>query len=114
MSVPHPFEYVHRELGEKTIAIGGYCVLTDEVRLQVKGREVFYLFGHAVFDTTCCGAGGVSYALVQGFVEKWKNRIGTTGHYISLIVPIWDLTLQKEIKQTIEAEKIVQQVNFVR
>ncbi|MDP7111772.1 MAG: hypothetical protein QGH45_07405 [Myxococcota bacterium] len=57
--------YVHEPLDTEVTAVAGHYVLTREERLEVGGRELLYVLGHAIFDTSCCGMGGCGYALVQ-------------------------------------------------
>ena len=79
------FEYVHRDLGQTVTAIGGHYHFDREAQLAFRGRPVLYLSGYALYDSTCCGAGGCGYALVQGFVEKWKYRNDSEGFPISRV-----------------------------
>ncbi len=105
-------EYVHQSLNEIITAIGGYYILTKEVRQPFQEHELLYLCGYAVYDTTCCGDGGCNYAIVVGFVREWKVKRNSQGLDISLIEPICDLTLQGEIRQLVQKSEIISQVNF--
>jgi hypothetical protein len=105
-------EYIHRELGETITAIGGHYALTREERLAYKGREVLYLVGYALMDTTCCGAAGCGYAQVQGFVEKWRYNIAPDGSAMTRIVLIQDEPEQAQIARLIQEKELVQQVIF--
>jgi hypothetical protein len=106
-------DYVHRELNQEVTAIGGHYILTNEVRLPFRGREVLYLTGWALFDTTCCGAGGCGYALVQGFIKGWKGRKSKDGFPVSQVEPVLDPSFQKQIRRFIEMKEMVQQVKFL-
>lgn len=106
------FNYSHRELDQEITAIGGHYVFTKEDKVSFKGRQVFYLSGYALLDSTCCGAGGCSYALVQGFVEKWRYTTDTDGYAVSRIEAISDLSVQKEIRLRIQENERVWQVGF--
>lgn len=106
-------EYVHRELDEEVAAIGGRYTLTTEARLLLGGREVLYLLGWAAFDTTCCGAGGCSYALVPGFIVEWKTRRSIEGREVSLVEPVLDSGSQAAVRHVIEEKETVQQVIFL-
>ena len=66
-------DHVHLPLDEEVTAIGGSYRLVKEERLSIDGREVLYIVGHGVFDTTCCGAGGCAYAIVPGYIIDWKT-----------------------------------------
>jgi len=105
-------EHVHQELNCEITAIGGHYVLLKEDRLPFCGREVLYLVGHAAFDTTCCGEGGCAYALVPGYVVRWKYRTNPQGLAVSQIEPIGDEAQRKEIRRLVERRETIHQVNF--
>ncbi len=105
-------EYIHHELNREVTAIGGHYVLTKEVRLPFEGREILYVVGYAVVDNSCCGVGGLAYALVPGFIQDWKSTTNNEGLAISLVEPIDNQTAQREIRQLIERNEIVHQVRF--
>jgi hypothetical protein len=104
--------YVHQELNQEITAIGGHYALTKEVRLPFRGREVLYLVGCAVVDTSCCGAGGCAYALVPGFILEWKSQTDGDGLAVSRVEPIRDEAIQREIGRLIEKAEPVHQVTF--
>ncbi len=104
--------YVHRELNQEIVAIGGHYQLVKEARLPFRGREVLYLVGHAAFETTCCGVGGCAYGLVPGFVVTWQGRVDEDGCAVSLVEPIRDQAIQEEVRRLIENKEIVHQVVF--
>ncbi len=106
-------EYVHKDLDETVMAIGGHYRFTDEVRLPVEGGEVLYLKGYALFDATCCGAGGCAYALVYGMVEQWKGTTDKQGFHVSRIRPVADEMRRREITRRIREKEMLQQVQFV-
>jgi len=112
MESPFAEPYVHQELNREVTAIGGYYVLNAEVRIPFQGREVFYLTGYAHFDTSCCGAGGCSYARVIGFIIAWKTRKDKDGHVISIVEPVCDPVSRRKIRGLIKHNGIVQQVQF--
>jgi hypothetical protein len=106
------FEYVHRDLGPTVTAIGGHYHFDREVQIAFRGRPVLYLSGYALYDSTCCGVGGCGYALVQGFVEKWKYRNDPEGFPISRVEEIDGPDAQAEIGRLLQAKAQVQQVVF--
>ncbi len=106
-------EYIHQELNQEVRAIGGYYTLVKEVRVPFEGREVLYLVGHAAFDATCCGSGGCAYALVPGFVLRWKGRHDRDGLPISEIEAIRDRDAQQRLQRLIHKQEMVQQVRFL-
>ena len=105
-------EYAHTELNQEITAIGGHYALVKEVRLPFRGREVLYLVGYGVFDTTCCGVGGSAYALVPGFILDWKYETNEDGLAVSQVEPIRAQVVQKEVRRLIKEKEIVQQVRF--
>ena len=105
-------EFVHQELNQEVIALSGHYVLVKEARLLFRGRQILYLVGHATFDRACCGAGGCAYALVPGFIVDWKARINHDGLAVSLVEPVHDEAVQREIRQLIERRETVHQIQF--
>ena len=53
------FEYVHRELDREVTAIGGHYRFDREAQIAFRGQQVLYLCGYALYDTSCCGLGGM-------------------------------------------------------
>ena len=104
--------YIHRELNHEVTAIGGHYVMTKEVRLLFEGREILYLAGYAVVDNSCCGVGGMAFALVPGFIVAWKNKTNDEGLTVSLVEPIDDPTAQADIRRLIQGKEVVRQVRF--
>jgi hypothetical protein len=107
-----PAEYIHEELNREIHAIGGYYRFTHEIRAPFEAKEILYLKGYALWDNTCCGAGGCSYVLVQGFVEQWKVRTNTRGIPVTRVNKIRDSVFQQRIRSFILKRETVQQVQF--
>jgi hypothetical protein len=105
-------EFLHLPLNEEVTAIGGSYELVKEARLSFGEREVLYLVGHALFDTTCCGAGGCAYALVPGFVVRWKHGTSGDGLAVSQVEAVRDQAVQREVERIIRQQEPVHQVNF--
>ncbi len=105
-------DFVHYDMNEEIRAIGGGYTLIKEERLPMGGREVLFVIGHAVFDTSCCGTGGCGYAIVPGFIEEWKHKKNASGRFVSRVKPIKDAELQKEIRLIIKQKEMVQEVRF--
>lgn len=105
-------EYIHQRLNQEITAVSGHYVLIKEVRLPLQGREVLYVVGYAVIDTSCCGIGGCAYALVPGFILDWRYRKNKDGLAVSQVEPIHDEAIQKEVRWLIEKKETVQQVSF--
>ncbi len=105
--------FVHPKLNDVVTAIGGKYVLVREDRIRFQDEDLLVIVGVAVFDSTCCGAGGCYYALVPGFVRKWKYRTDDEGNSISLIAPVPDGFLREKIASLILEKESVYQVDFL-
>ncbi|MFH2131457.1 MAG: hypothetical protein ABIK68_13865 [bacterium] len=105
--------YTHYPLNEENNAISGHYVVTDEIRLPFQNREILYLTGYSVVDTSCCGTGGCGYALVQGFIRNWKFRQGPEGFAETEIEPIREESVKKELRGLIDQQQTVTQINFM-
>jgi len=106
-------KFVHDQLDREVNAIGGWYTLTRELQLPFQDKSVFYLTGHAHFDSTCCGAGGCCYAVVQGYVVKWKGEKNDHGVDVSHIEPISDPAARTEIQRLIMQDTVINQVVFI-
>ena len=104
-------EYIH-ELNEEIRSISGGYELVKEGILEMQGKEVLYVVGNAVIDSSCCGVGGCRYALVPGYVRKFKTRQNEQGLWISEVDPIVDRETRQEITQLLKEKEIVQQVQL--
>ena len=105
-------EYTHEELDREVESVSGHYLLEKEVRMMFGGREILCILGHGVFDTSCCGAGGCRYALVPGYLLKWKTASDEAGRKISEVEPVNEDAVRREIEKLIKAKESVQQVNF--
>jgi len=113
MVSPEIADYIHRPLDTEVNAIGGRYVFTDEFRMPFSGRELYYLVGHALFDSTCCGFGGCRYALVQGFIREWKKKTNSEGQFITTVERVMDKKEQKEIEELNNGSIVVNQIKFM-
>ena len=105
-------DFIHPELGQEITAIGGHYVFNNEQRLSFNDCDVLYLVGYAVVDTSCCGLGGCAYAMVPGYVRKWKYKKNEINEPVSEIEPVRDADDQAAISQLIQKKENVQQVTF--
>ena len=107
-------KYIHPNLHEEVQANGGHYVLTDEFRLALDGeRQILITKGHGVMDSSCCGFGGCSYVLVQGYIVEWKTNQDPRGQWISKVESIRDPNIKKQIEKELKRDPTIQQVNFL-
>jgi uncharacterized Fe-S cluster-containing radical SAM superfamily protein len=107
-----PIDFIHPVLNKAIRTISGRYILSQEKRMFYKGREVLYFIGCAVVDTSCCGPGGCSYALVPGHVKQWKYRLTPDNLPVTQVEPIWNKDVQKALRRLIKEKEPVQQVDF--
>lgn len=110
---PDTIAFAHPLLDTEVTAIGGRYVLTHEKRLALQGKEILYYLGAALFDSTCCGAGGCAYAYVPGAIVQEGVDTSPDGMPISIILPIKDPMEREEIKIAIIERETIAQVNFL-
>ena len=106
-------QYTHLKLNEDyPSGIAGYYTPEKEERLQYNGREVLYVTGRAVIESSCCGTGNWVYALVPGFIINWQNETSERGLPVSEVEPILDEEIRKNIRKTIQANEGAYPVGF--
>ncbi|MBI5118649.1 hypothetical protein HZA56_19440 [Candidatus Poribacteria bacterium] len=104
--------YTHIQLNEEVQAIGGHYSLEKEVRLPYNGREVLYIVGTGIIDSSCCGMGGCHYAVVPGYILKWKSGVNPDKLPVTEVEPIRDEKSRREITELIKKTELVQVVDF--
>ncbi len=104
--------FIHYPLNQEITAIGGHYLFIKEVRLPYQGREVLYRVAFATIDRSCCGVGGLGYALVPGFISGWHTARTRDGLPISHVEPITARGVRQKIEILIKRREMVQQVNF--
>lgn len=104
-------EYTHQELGKDFGGIAGYYTPLKEVRLTYQGREILYIVGHAVIESSCCGTGNWNYVLVPGHIIQWQERKNDAGLPISTVKPV-EAKAQKDLTQIIEARENTNCISF--
>ena len=107
-----PIDFTHPVLNKAVRTISGHYILSQEKRLSYNGRQVLYLIGCAVVDASCCGPGGCTYALVPGYVKRWKYKQTSDDLSVTQVNPIKDIDVQKALRRLIMEKEPVQQVNF--
>ncbi len=110
---PEVSTYTHEPLDEEVTSIAGHYELKREVRLAHRGGEVLYVLGHALFDTSCCGAGGCGYAIVPGVLLGWHSGEDERGRPQSEVRPVTDPEAQAEIRDVILRREGSIQVRFL-
>ena len=105
-------EYTHLPLGEEVRGLSGFYVPCKEERLKYNGKEVLYVMGTSTLDSACCGGGTCGYALVPGFVAKWKSKKNKEGLPVSEVEPIEDEAARREIGKTISDTESIRNIDF--
>jgi hypothetical protein len=105
-------EYTHSELNQEVYTISGYYIPQKEVKLKYNNREVLYVVGLGVIDSSCCGVGGCSYALVPGYVVNWRNKTNGDSLPISDVEMIRDEETRQDITRIIKANENITQIDF--
>lgn len=99
-------------LQEEIFSIAGRYELEKEGKIELHGREVLYVVGQALIDTSCCGYGGCCYAVVPGFILSWKTGTNQRGLPTSVVDPIEDERTRVKISEMIKNSEQVSQVQF--
>lgn len=105
-------KYTHLDLDKDVITIAGYYTPQKEDRLKYDNREVLYVIGQAIIESSCCGAAQWIYALVPGYIVKWKKETSADGLAVSEVEPIQDSQTRQSISQLIKEKEGVPQVEF--
>ncbi len=105
--------YTHLELGKDVeIGIAGYYTPQQEARLKYNGKEVLYVIGRAVVESSCCGSGSWLYAIVPGYIVNWQNQRNEADLLVSEVEPIRDDEAQKKIRRIIETSEDASPIGF--
>ena len=106
-------KYTHLELDKEVeVGIAGYYTPQKEVRLKDNGREVLYVIGKAVVESSCCGTGSWIYAIVPGYIINWQNTKNEAGLPVSEIEPILDAEARDKIRQIIQTNEAAALIRF--
>lgn len=106
-------QYTHLELNKDyPSGIAGYYTPEKEVRLKHNGREVLYVTGKAVIESSCCGSGSWVYAIVPGYIINWQNNTNERGLPVSEVEPISDGKVQENIRKIIQTDEAASPVGF--
>ena len=105
-------DYTHLALNDEVECIGGFYCPEKEVKLECDGREVLYVIGQAVIESSCCGGGSWRYAIVPGFILEWQDRVNEAGLPVSELESISDEAVRKDIRKTIQESENIYAVEF--
>ena len=112
-SVTTHTKYTHLELGQDIdISIAGYYTPQKELQLEYNGREVLCVIGQAVIESSCCGPGSWTYALVPGYIISWQKMKNETGQPVSEVELIADEALREDIRQIIKTTEDTSLIEF--
>lgn len=105
-------QYTHLPLGQEINSISGYYVTETEKRVSFGVREVLVATGHMRIDNSCCGVTGCGFAVVPGYILRWKESTNDNGEPVSEVEPVRDAEQRDTLRNLILKAEMVQQVNF--
>ncbi|MDP2920619.1 MAG: hypothetical protein Q8O43_10445 [Dehalococcoidia bacterium] len=110
-------KYAHLPLNRDVEAFAGYYTPEKEVRMVYKGRELFYVTGHVVVETTCgadntCNTANYWYATVPGYIIRWQAETNKEGLPVTEVEIITDTTTQSAIREIILKSEAISRVDF--
>jgi hypothetical protein len=105
-------EYTHLELNRDFFSIAGYYTPLKEIRLKYDSREVLYVVGRAVIESSCCGTGSYGYVLVPGYIINWQNEKSEKGLPVSEVEPVSDEVSKDSIRGIIEEAEHISRIEF--
>jgi hypothetical protein len=106
--------YTHLELGKDVVfGIAGFYTPQQEVRLEYNGREVLYIIGQVVLESSCCSIStDWTYTLVPGYIVNWQNTKNEDGLPVSEVEPVRDNKERAGIRQAIQARENTTLIDF--
>jgi hypothetical protein len=110
-------KYAHLPLNKDVEAFAGYYTPEKEVRMVYKGRELLYVTGHVVVETTCgighnCTSANYWYATVPGYIVAWQTEKSKEGLPVTEVEIITDAAAQNAIRDIILKDEAVARVDF--
>ena len=105
-------KYTHLELNEDVECMAGYYTPLKEIRLKYDGREVLYVVGQAVIESSCCGIGSFTYVLVPGYVVRWQKEKNENGLPVTEVEPVSDKVSQENLRRIIKEAEHILQIEF--
>ncbi len=104
--------YTHLELNKDIEALAGYYTPLKEVKMQYNDRELLYVVGQVVVDSSCCGFSNTGYVIVPGFIINWKSQHNQNGLPVSEVEPVLDKAEQIKIRKVIKDSEYIPQIEF--
>jgi hypothetical protein len=104
--------YVHLPEGSDDHSGHGMKAHWWERTVVHRERDVLYLLTDAVVDTVCCGDRVFHYATVLGYVKAWQSEKDEHGLPVSLVEPVVDSAMQREIEALLKQDDSELQVSF--
>lgn len=95
-------KYVHQPLDTEIRSIGGYYKVMEEGHLDFEGRKVLYVLKGAHVDNSCCGAGGLGFVSVPGYLVRWKSSTSEDGLPVSEVERVRSSADRKKLKALIK------------
>ena len=105
-------KYTHTKLEEDVICPAGYYTPLKEARLKYNNREILYMVGHAVLESSCCGSARGTYVTVPGYIVNWQSMTNEAGLPVSEVEPISDEATRENIRRIIKEAESISQINF--
>ena len=105
-------KYTHLELNKEISCVAGFYTPQKEERLKNNKREVVYVIGRAVIESSCCGVGNCGYALVPGYIVSWQNEKNDAGLPVSEVEPVSDEASRDSIRKIIKEAENISQIEF--
>ena len=92
--------------------MAGYYTPLKEIRLKYDGREVLYVVGQAVIESSCCGIGSFTYVLVPGYIVRWQKEKNKNGLPVTEVEPVSDKVSQENLRRIIKEAEHILQIEF--
>lgn len=105
-------EYTHIEPGTYVEAPSGYYTPTEEGRLSLRGRDVFYVVGETHVEASCCGVGCFRYIQVPGYVKAWKARKNENDLPVSEVESVSEEDARAEIRAILQQKYSCAMIEF--
>jgi hypothetical protein len=109
--------YTHLPIGKDVEAFAGYYTPEKEVRLNFNKREVLYVTGHIVIETTCgsgssCKPADYWYANVIGYVTRWQFEKNKEDLPVTEVELIRDTNTLEAIRGIVLKDEPISRVDF--